>query len=636
MEKERQDQLNGALAEITDRIKRGLEVPTDLAHILFPDRMRECKLMYYGKESEESIIANTLPLPLQPEKSFPTCDKKPKNDDSWKNMLIFGDNLQVLKNLFDLKKKGKLKNADGTDGVRLVYIDPPFSTRRDFHTTSEDQKAYADKVAGAQFLEWLRKRLVLLKKVLADDGSIYVHMDYRKGHYVKVLMDEIFGESKFRNEIVWGYSGSGQSPRHFKRKHDVIYFYSKSNEWIFNAEAVGVVKTETQKKKYTGRDEQGQYKEYAHSDGKVYRQYWDENSYLPRNDWWDDIYVIQSHNERTGYPTQKPEALLARIIKASSNPGDIVLDCFAGSGTTATVAEKLGRRWISCDVGKLSIYTQQKRLLNIAESKDLEKSKKKYGKQPTPFTLYSAGLYDEEKLNRFDKSEWKKFALALWGCSPVSDIEKSKINGIQFDGTRDGNYVKVYTPHELAKDVQISEETIHSIHQRAGSVIGNAAYIIAPRSKFAFVDDEIKFGKTTYNILRVPFSLLANFTENYTAPLQPKNENDINEGVDSVGFDFIQPPVLEYEIKDEKIIIKRFETKSRIKGRDVSHQMDAFSMLLIDYDYDGKMFDLDEVFYSKDFKGNAHKFDAKKIKKTAMLIFVDKFGNERRVTVDGK
>ncbi|PIQ94261.1 MAG: site-specific DNA-methyltransferase, partial [Nitrospirae bacterium CG11_big_fil_rev_8_21_14_0_20_41_14] len=181
-------------------------------------------------------------------------------------------------------------------------------------------------------------------------------------------MDEIFKENNLKNEIIWSYQGAGQSETQYKRKHEVIYFYTKTENTIFNWRDIATPFSEKQFVKYTGIDKHGlRYKEYRHKDGKVYRKYLHDDEVLPLNDVWTDISIIQSHAERV-YPTQKPEALLNRIIKASSNPSDLVMDCFAGSGTTQAVAEKLGRRWIGVDCGKLAIYTMQKRLLNIAES----------------------------------------------------------------------------------------------------------------------------------------------------------------------------------------------------------------------------------------------------------------------------
>jgi site-specific DNA-methyltransferase (adenine-specific)/adenine-specific DNA-methyltransferase len=383
VQKDEQSKLLQILAEAQQYVIDGNEIPVDYARILFPPSRREYELTYYGKETSQNIIANAMAVPFQIEKTFSN------RGDDWQNKLIFGDNLQVLKRLLDMKKEGSLKNADGTDGIRLVYIDPPFSTRKDFNASGNDQKAYADKIAGAEFLEWLRKRLIIMKELLADGGSIYVHLDYRKEHYVKVLMDEIFGESNFINEIIWCYTGPSNTKDYFPRKHDTILLYRKSNSnATFNSNEIRIA----YKKLETGKT-QGIFK-------KNYRL--NELGKIPE-DWWIDISPVgRLKDELVNYPTQKPEALIERIIKASSNEGDIVLDCFAGSGTTPVVAEKMNRRWVACDVGKLSIYTIQKRLLKLNDIKS--------------FNLYSAGLYDESELNKFDDGEWRTFALILWGC----------------------------------------------------------------------------------------------------------------------------------------------------------------------------------------------------------------------------
>ena len=168
-----------------------------LKHSIIFNTKKEYELVYADKEREVDILADTMAVPLQKVKIF----RNGRGDSGWHNMLIFGDNLQVLKTLLQMKQEGRLKNADGTPGVRLVYIDPPFATKQEFRG-SQDQKAYQDKIAGARFLEFLRKRLVFLRELLSENGSIYVHLDYKKGHYVKVLLDEIFGEQNLRNEII--------------------------------------------------------------------------------------------------------------------------------------------------------------------------------------------------------------------------------------------------------------------------------------------------------------------------------------------------------------------------------------------------------------------------------------------------
>uniref|UniRef100_UPI004049EBB1 site-specific DNA-methyltransferase n=1 Tax=Candidatus Saccharicenans sp. TaxID=2819258 RepID=UPI004049EBB1 len=403
------------IEQIVSLLREGKPLPEDYKAILF-DTKKEYELIYADKEREEDILADTMAVPLQAVKTF----RNGKNGNGWTNMLIFGDNLQVLKTLLQMKQEGKIKNADGTPGVRLVYIDPPFATRQEFRG-SQDQKAYQDKIAGARFLEFLRKRLVFLRELLSEDGSIYVHLDWHMGHYIKTIIDEVFGQEKFKNEIVVSrIKKSDKNIQKFNTATDMILFYTKSNNsFIFNS-----IGHKTLTKKYwhaldapgqgepriffgkklappSGRHwmwdqrkideaiERGELRLHPKTERPEYLVGPGREQILDSN--WTDI---SAYSFSWQFPTEKNEALLDRIIKASSNPGDLVLDCFAGSGTTLAVAEKLGRRWIGVDCGKLAIYTMQKRLLNIAESKDLEDPKKKYGKSCKPFTLYNAGLYD--------------------------------------------------------------------------------------------------------------------------------------------------------------------------------------------------------------------------------------------------
>lgn len=162
--------------ELIRLLQAGEEISPEWARVLFPPEKREYELVYHGKDREEDIIADTLAVPLQPVRTFGK-----NGGNGWQNMLIFGDNLQVMKTLLEMKKAGKLCNADGTSGVRLVYIDPPFATKQEFEG-GQDQKAYRDKIIGVEFLEFLRSRLIFMRELLADNGHIFVHVDYRKGH----------------------------------------------------------------------------------------------------------------------------------------------------------------------------------------------------------------------------------------------------------------------------------------------------------------------------------------------------------------------------------------------------------------------------------------------------------------------
>ncbi len=388
--------------EIVRLLEQGEELSPEWARIIFPPEKREYELVYHGKETEGDILANTLAVPLQPVRTFG------KSGKDWHNMLIFGDNLQVMKTLLDMKKEGNLCNADGTPGIRLIYIDPPFATRQDFRG-SEDQTAYQDKIAGAEFLEFLRKRLLLLRELLTPDGSIFVHLDWKRGHHIRLILDEIFGEQNFVNEIIWHYRKWSTNIKAFQRNHDSIFWYAKresSAERKFKVVAYeepskGTLKRWKGKKQQASFDENGKRiagETEIESTGAPISDVWKDVQYIDENDVLHISIINPAAVERVGYPTQKPETLLDRIISAVTDKGDLVLDAFVGSGTTLAVAEKLGCRWIGIECGKLAIYTIQKRMLNLRKKIGNKGPKLK----PKPFTLYNAGLYDFSKFRTPD------------------------------------------------------------------------------------------------------------------------------------------------------------------------------------------------------------------------------------------
>jgi len=503
--------------ELIRLLEKGEEISPEWARVLFPPEKREYELVYHGKDREEDIIADTLAVPLQPVRTFG------RNGVDWHNMLIFGDNLQAMKTLLEMKKKGKLCNADGTLGVRLVYIDPPFATKEDFRGTN-DQKAYQDKIAGAAFIEFIRKRLVLLRELLADDGSVYLHLDTRKIHYIKAIMDEVFEESSFTNEIIWKRTSAHSDSKTFANVHDTILFYTRSTGTRFFSQYIPYTEDYISER-YKHVDKKG--RRFADDNligtglkggGYVYewkgvtknwrcpietmrrhekedriyytkqgvarlKRFLDDLPGMPPLDLWVDIYPVNSQAaERVDYPTQKSESLLQRVIASSSTEGDLVMDAFAGSGTTLAVAEKLGRRWIGMDCGKLAIYTIQKRMLGLRKQIGNQGSKL----DPAPFTLYNAGLYDFSKLKELSWQDWRFFALQLFQCRN----EQHKIGGIEFDGYRQGASVMIFnhmaTKH---KDARITEDTIQEIHEAVGSRVGNKVFIIAPALSFDFQQD---------------------------------------------------------------------------------------------------------------------------------------------------
>ena len=280
-----------------------------------------------------------------------------------KNRLYCDDNLKVLATI-------------EKESVDLIYIDPPFFSNRKYEVIWGDEaeiRSFEDRWEGGinVFIDWMKDRVIELWRVLKPTGSMYLHCDWHAGHYLKVMMDEVFGVKNFRNEIVWFYSVGGKSRRYWAKKHDTIFFYSKSNKWVFNDKDVlkyGTRKTGVESfGGRIGRDEKGRlYQDKIAKSGKIYRYYLEEGK-VPEDVW--EIQSIQSQSkERFGYPTQKPEALLERIIKASSNEGDVVLDAFCGCGTALAVAQNLGRRWIGIDISPAAIALVKNRLNTIGVS----------------------------------------------------------------------------------------------------------------------------------------------------------------------------------------------------------------------------------------------------------------------------
>jgi len=271
------------------------------------------------------------------------------------NILARGDNLSFMKFLMSDK---------GLDGkIKLIYIDPPFFTKTQYGSEIKlrsdkvqtipviKQKAYSDtwEQGMEDYLKMLAVRLMLMKDLLADDGSIFVHLDWHAVHYVKILMDEIFGEKNFINEIIWHYKSGGVSKSHFARKHDTLLFYSKTDKYYF---------VPRQEKSYNRG-----YKPYRFKGVREYRDELGWYTMVNRKDVWQLDMVGRTSAERTGYVTQKPETLIERILESCSEDGDLCADFFGGSGTMAAAADRMGRRWISCDIGKLAAISSHKRLI---------------------------------------------------------------------------------------------------------------------------------------------------------------------------------------------------------------------------------------------------------------------------------
>ena len=362
----------------------------------------------------------------------------------WANRLIYGDNLLAMAAL--------LAGDDTTPSLRgkvdLIYIDPPFDSKADYRTkvtlpgleleqrpTVIEQFAYSDTWSDgtASYLAMITPRLILMRELLADTGSIYVHLDWHVGHYVKIVMDEVFGKKCFVNEIVWCYSIGGKGDGRFARKHDAIQLYSKGDAPIFNGKDPLVVmdrKPNSHMRLKVDADGREYQEKTDKKSGKVYRYYVDEGK-IPE-DYWTDIEQLNREDaERVGYDTQKPKALLRRIVAASSNPGSIVADFFGGSGTTASVAEELGRKWVTSDIGKPSCMVIRKRLIDH---------------DAKPFLYQAIGDYQVEAakatLGRdFRIGDLSHIVLSLYGALPLpADVNPQRnlgqIAGMELGGKR--------------------------------------------------------------------------------------------------------------------------------------------------------------------------------------------------------
>ncbi len=308
------------------------------------------------------------------------------------NRLFWGDNLHVMRQL-------------PSESIDLIYVDPPFFSGRQYNVIFGDQnelRSFLDIWEGGMpgYLIWLNARLYEMKRLLKKTGSIYVHCDWHASHYIKVEMDKIFGHENFQNEVVWSYKSGGVSKSRFARKHDILLFFSRGSGKSFNAQ-----KERTYKYGGIGKSSLQQY--FKDENG-------DEYCLVSQTDVFTDIGIISTHNksERIGYPTQKPEALLERIIRSSSNEGEVVADFFTGGGTTASVAQRLGRRWVACDQSRVAVAVTADRLTRQVE----EQSGKMF---PVPdFSIEHWGVYEARRLAETPPDQFREFVLRAFGAVP--------------------------------------------------------------------------------------------------------------------------------------------------------------------------------------------------------------------------
>lgn len=425
---------------------------------------------------------------------------------SWMNRLVYGDNLLTMQALLAGDPQTGLPSLRGK--VDLIYIDPPFDSKADYRTpitlpnasfsqkpTVIEQFAYADtwEDGTISYLKMLYPRLMIMKELLSERGSIFVHIDWHVGAYVKILLDDIFGKENFRNEITWYYPNSGLKARSkkFHQVTDTIFYYVKSIDnftfhHIFKKRKDGQSKQAKRKfnpitkKADMVRDE----------NGKIVYQITDE---VLENSLWEVASLSNNPVESVGYATQKPEALLERIIKASSNEGDLVCDFFGGSGTTAAVAEKLGRRWITCDIGKPASLVMRKRFID---------------QEVNPFLYQSIGDYQKEAFHNNKKlrrvGDLSQVVLGLFGALPFSPKQVSDRNFGYVKGTR--NLVMVDSPNRLTTAATVRR----AVEAKASLLGGDWDKVIVLGWNFAFdISQAIeKYKNSNVEVLVIPPDLL--------------------------------------------------------------------------------------------------------------------------------
>jgi len=449
------------IRDITRYLEEGKPLPEKYRFLLFEEK-REVELVWNGKTND---VCNVV-LPFQViehvdepraeedvkvQTSLFDLDSRGRQLKGWTNKLIWGDNKLVLSSL----KNGPMrKEIEEQGGIKLIYIDPPFDVGADFSMDIEigddtftkkpnilEELAYRDTWGKGQdsFIAMIYERLSIMRDLLAEDGSIYVHCDWRVNSHIRSVLDEVFGKDNFSNAIAWHYSGWNKKlSSAFERRHDTIFFYIKSNQPVFNSyfeaweSKEAYVKARKQKIRI---DDDG--REYVLSDaggGERIKRYLDEvmEQGVVVDDVWDLDKINNSAKEALGYPTQKPITLLERIIKASSKEGDLVADFFCGSGTTLAVAEKLGRKWIGSDLGKFSIHTTRKRMINV--QRELKKEGKNYrafeilnlGKYERQYYIgVNANLREEEKRKQIEQKEraYQELILKAYKAQPIEGFK---------------------------------------------------------------------------------------------------------------------------------------------------------------------------------------------------------------------
>lgn len=458
--------------------------------------------------SRISLQTNEIVLPCKDSSGLWKGTNPQEIESKWCNRLIYGDNLLAMQALLTGDKSSNLEALRGK--VDLIYIDPPFDSKADYRTkitlpgneitqkpTTFEQFGYSDlwQKGTVSYLEYMYPRLLLMRELLSDKGSIYVHIDWHVGHYIKILLDDIFGKENFVNEIVWSYRSGGASKKtSLPRKHDNIFFYCKNpNNFSIN------FKTERQylEKPFMGskQDSSGRY--YVDT---LLRDVFEGAPYII-NDTKIEQYnmrpVLNLSSERIGYATQKPEGFIKALIEIATNEEDLVCDFFGGSGTTAAVAEKLGRRWITTDIGKPSNLVMRKRFIDM---------------NAKPFLYQAIGDYNKEAfaLNKINRvGDLCEVVLKLYGALP---FERERLDDRRWGYIKGGKtLVFVDSPNKFT-----SKNTLKKAFEAKNNLLGAvwSKCVVLSWNYHFDISEGLELYKDSVEVLSIPPDLLDRLRRN--------------------------------------------------------------------------------------------------------------------------
>ena len=578
--------------------------------------------------------------------NIPNAFNAALDGDTWMNRLIYGDNLLTMQALLAGDPQTGLSSLRGK--VDLIYIDPPFDSKADYRTkvtlpgidlqqkpTVVEQFAYADtwEEGTISYLKMIYPRLVLMKELLSERGSIYVHIDWHIGHYLKILLDDIFGKDSFINELVWCYTGPTNQKRNFPRKHDCVLLYSKTGNYIFNADNVRVP--------FVKSNKSGGKTSFAGKKDELFLEKLDEKGKIPE-DWWADIADLgKVHSEAVGYATQKPIKLLERIIKASSNEGDLVCDFFGGSGTTAAVAEKLGRRWITCDIGKPASLVMRKRFID---------------QEVNPFLYQSIGDYQKEAFQNNKKvrrvGDLSQVVLGLFGALPFSPEQVSDRNFGYVKGTR--TLVMVDSPNRLTTAATVRR----AVEAKASLLGGDWDKVIVLGWNFAFdISQAIeKYKNSNVEVLVIPPDLLDKLSKKgfkklvtdktvRFSSLQYLVVNPVKVTINSNGEDELNISLNNYVLLSPDNIPLDDKDKKELQQVMEQDPLSLVEYWSIDPDYDGETFRSTWQDYRENVDNDSDSFHCvysaritmpHKDERKVCVKAVDVFGFESQVVLDVK